>query len=319
MFNRMAYTESASQSETAILRELADARADAAAREATLDAKRAEVAALKAEAVATVDRTRTLEAAAVRAEAHSAGLVRAADEAAKVIAAERAAEIRRMQEAQVEADKISALLAERARQAKARAAAAAAAAARAAEAERARAEQERQRSSGGNKASQAQPRRQSQPAPPASAGSILMRPVDGPVSSPFGMRVHPITGVYKLHDGTDFGGGCGTPIYAAASGTVIESGYYGAWGNRAVVDHGLVGGVGLATAYNHMTTIVATSGSVRRGDLVGYMGSTATPPGATCTSTSTSTASRRPDALPLGPAGRPGDPLEARPEPDLRP
>ena len=99
-------------------------------------------------------------------------------------------------------------------------------------------------------------------------------PVNGYITSPFGMRVHPITGVYKLHDGVDFGAACGTPIYAAASGSVVEAGYSGAWGNRIVVDHGLVDGDGLATGYNHMSGLAVSGGSVSRGQLLGWVGST---------------------------------------------
>ncbi len=45
----------------------------------------------------------------------------------------------------------------------------------------------------------------------------------GPVTSPYGMRVHPVTGVRKLHDGTDFGVACGTAVHAAAAGTVVSA------------------------------------------------------------------------------------------------
>lgn len=89
------------------------------------------------------------------------------------------------------------------------------------------------------------------------------------------MRVHPVTGVYKLHDGTDFGSACGTPVYAAQSGEVLEAGFSSAWGNRIVVDHGLVGSTGLATAYNHLSRYAVNAGaSVERGQLVGYVGTT---------------------------------------------
>lgn len=106
-------------------------------------------------------------------------------------------------------------------------------------------------------------------------GSTLSRPVSGPVTSPYGMRVHPITRVYKLHDGTDFGVGCGTPIKAAASGTVIERYYNGGYGNRLIVNHGRMRGVSVVTAYNHATGyIVGVGQHVSRGQTVGYVGST---------------------------------------------
>ena len=106
-------------------------------------------------------------------------------------------------------------------------------------------------------------------------GSTLSRPVGGYISSSYGMRRHPLTGVYKLHDGTDFGVGCGTPIKAAASGTVIERYYNGGYGNRLIVNHGTMRGVSLVTAYNHATGyIVGVGQRVSRGQTVGYVGST---------------------------------------------
>lgn len=106
-------------------------------------------------------------------------------------------------------------------------------------------------------------------------GSALSYPVNGPVTSSYGMRVHPITGVYKLHDGTDFGVGCGTPIRAAASGTVIERYYNGGYGNRLIVNHGQMRGASVVTAYNHAAQyIVGVGEHVSRGQTVGFVGST---------------------------------------------
>ena len=100
-----------------------------------------------------------------------------------------------------------------------------------------------------------------------------MRPVGGWITSPFGMRVHPITGVYKLHDGTDFGVGCGTPVHAAASGTVIQTALTVGYGNQLVINHGVVHGVGLATSYNHLMRFSVGPGRhVSRGQLIGYSG-----------------------------------------------
>ena len=50
---------------------------------------------------------------------------------------------------------------------------------------------------------------------------------------------NPVTGIYKLHDGTDFGVGCGTPVHAAASGTVIQTALTVGYGNQLVIDHGV--------------------------------------------------------------------------------
>lgn len=100
-------------------------------------------------------------------------------------------------------------------------------------------------------------------------------PVSGPITSPYGMRRHPVTGVYKLHDGTDFGAGCGTPIRAAYSGRVAEKYYNTAWGNRLVIDHGRVDGRYVSTAYNHAIRYTVGVGQrVSTGQVIGYVGTT---------------------------------------------
>ena len=104
---------------------------------------------------------------------------------------------------------------------------------------------------------------------------VLARPVAGSVTSPFGMRVHPITGVHKLHTGTDFGAPCGTPIRAARAGTVLAAEFNRAYGWRTVVVHGAVGGVLLTTTYNHQQDLgVETGQQVAAGEVIGAVGST---------------------------------------------
>ncbi|MBW9216433.1 peptidoglycan DD-metalloendopeptidase family protein [Mumia sp. zg.B53] len=99
----------------------------------------------------------------------------------------------------------------------------------------------------------------------------LVHPVDGPISSPFGMRVHPVSGELRLHDGTDFAVPCGTPVRSAAAGRVVGSGYDPAYGNRVVVEHG----GGLSTTYNHLIRPGTAAGtSVEAGTVVGSVGST---------------------------------------------
>lgn len=110
---------------------------------------------------------------------------------------------------------------------------------------------------------------------PVDSGGFLAYPVNGRVTSPFGYRRHPIYGYWGLHDGVDFATSCGTPMYAAASGTVIASIWSSVYGNRLIVDHGYARGVGLATIYNHATSYVVGRGShVKRGQLIGYIGTT---------------------------------------------
>jgi murein DD-endopeptidase MepM/ murein hydrolase activator NlpD len=106
-------------------------------------------------------------------------------------------------------------------------------------------------------------------------GASLSRPVDGGITSAYGMRVHPITGVYKLHDGTDFGASCGTPIRAAAGGVILEQYYNGGYGNRVILNNGLMRGQSVVTTYNHLSRFARSAGdAVNRGDIIGYVGST---------------------------------------------
>lgn len=107
------------------------------------------------------------------------------------------------------------------------------------------------------------------------SGATLSRPVYGPITSPYGMRVHPVTGVYKLHDGTDFGVGCGVPIRAAASGTVVAQYFNAGYGNRVILNNGVKRGVSVITTYNHLSRFAVSAGSrVSRGQVIGYVGST---------------------------------------------
>jgi murein DD-endopeptidase MepM/ murein hydrolase activator NlpD len=99
--------------------------------------------------------------------------------------------------------------------------------------------------------------------------------VSGSITSSYGMRLHPVLRVWKLHDGTDFGVGCGTPIYAATAGTVAWATYKGGYGNQVLINHGMVNGSPLATSYSHMSAFSVSAGQqVARGQRVGYVGST---------------------------------------------
>jgi len=120
------------------------------------------------------------------------------------------------------------------------------------------------------------PRPGPEPAPtPAIGGGRLSRPATAPITSPFGMRFHPILKRWRLHNGTDFGVGCGTPVRAAADGRVVSSAFSTGYGNRVVVDHGNIDGIPLATTYNHLTRRLVQVGSVvRRGQVVGISGTT---------------------------------------------
>ncbi len=87
--------------------------------------------------------------------------------------------------------------------------------------------------------------------------NYLSYPAYGPTTSGFGMRWHPVLQKWMLHDGLDWGIACGTPVQAAAPGTVIRAGWReSGWGNQILIDHGIHRGVDLVTSYNHLSSIV---------------------------------------------------------------
>lgn len=94
------------------------------------------------------------------------------------------------------------------------------------------------------------------------------------IGSVFGYRINPVDGVNRLHAGVDFPFGCGTAVVAAADGTVVSVGSDNIAGNNLVVDHGYVRGQNLATQYEHLSKFVVRAGSVKRGQLIGYSGTT---------------------------------------------
>ena len=100
---------------------------------------------------------------------------------------------------------------------------------------------------------------------PAATGSGFQWPVSGPITSPFGMRWG------TLHPGIDIGVGSGTPVHAAASGTVIWCGWMSGYGNLVMIDHHN----GLVTLYGHNTSVaVSCNQQVSQGQVVSYSGCT---------------------------------------------
>lgn len=100
-------------------------------------------------------------------------------------------------------------------------------------------------------------------------------PVAGPISSGFGMRTHPVTGVRSLHDGTDIAAPCGAPLVAPFRGRVVAVTRHPALGLRIVIDHGLVDGHHVRTSLNHLSAqSVRTGARVAQGQVVGRVGST---------------------------------------------
>ena len=97
------------------------------------------------------------------------------------------------------------------------------------------------------------------------------------VSSEYGWRKNPVSGVNKLHAGIDLAAPGGTPIYAAASGYVQVAGWSsGGYGNYVIIYHGKMSdGVAYSTLYGHMKSVATSAGKyVKQGELIGYVGST---------------------------------------------
>ena len=91
------------------------------------------------------------------------------------------------------------------------------------------------------------------------------------LTSPYGYRIHPTTGQYKFHNGVDLANDQGTPIYAARSGKVTVDTYGSTYGYYVTINHG----DGYSSLYAHMTRSVVDKGdTVKKGQLIGYMGST---------------------------------------------
>lgn len=100
----------------------------------------------------------------------------------------------------------------------------------------------------------------------------------GRLSSGFGSRVHPVLGFRRMHAGTDFAAPYGTPIYATGDGTIQYVGRKGGYGKVIELRHE----DGISTLYGHMSDYqkgLAASDSVKRGDVIGYVGSTGTSTG----------------------------------------
>jgi hypothetical protein len=110
----------------------------------------------------------------------------------------------------------------------------------------------------------------------APANAILAAPTTTlTVTSPYGSRKHPLTGVTKLHTGMDFGAPQGAQVSAARDGRVVFAAPTKAYGNRVVVDHGLIDGKRLETTYSHLSLLEVTAGqAVRTGAPIGRVGST---------------------------------------------
>ena len=96
-------------------------------------------------------------------------------------------------------------------------------------------------------------------------------PVQGHLTSSFGMRFHPVLGYSRMHKGIDYGAPMGSPIVAATDGVVNFAGWHGGHGNYVQIKQS----ANMGTGYAHMSRIIAKAGQrVRAGQLIGYVGST---------------------------------------------
>lgn len=105
---------------------------------------------------------------------------------------------------------------------------------------------------------------------PVSSGGFV-RPVGGRISSPYGYRIHPITGRRQMHGGVDYAAPMGAKVGSTKAGTVIVKTYNSSYGNYIIVDHGN----GIASLYAHLSGFAVNNGQkVGAGETIGYIGST---------------------------------------------
>jgi murein DD-endopeptidase MepM/ murein hydrolase activator NlpD len=235
-------------------------------RQAELEAK---VAAARDEAAANLKIKKALQSRAAADEATVAQLVREREAVEEAAASEVAQDKARYAE----------LIKERASVDRRIAARIAKAAAERKRAERAAAERRRaaERKANAARRSHSTSKQAHRPRPSAmsTAGHGFSFPVPARITSPFGMRFHPVLRYWKLHDGTDFGAACGTPIRAPHAGRVAERYYNVGYGKRLMIDHGYVSGRYVTTGYNHASRyIVGVGQRVGKGQIIGYVGST---------------------------------------------
>jgi murein DD-endopeptidase MepM/ murein hydrolase activator NlpD len=103
---------------------------------------------------------------------------------------------------------------------------------------------------------------------------LIRKPIaEGDLTSPFGMRFHPILRFARMHTGVDWGAPIGTPIFAAGNGVIIKAGWDSGYGRRVEIQHAN----GYVTTYNHMSGFgrgVAEGAHVNQGQIIGYLGQT---------------------------------------------
>lgn len=258
--------ESVLDAEAATLARLAASQVTREVQESAFEDLKREVASRRAAAAANLADKAQLQAQAQQTESEIEPLVALRTEARQAAAHARTEDLLQLEQLEEEKAEISALLRQRAEEAREAAEAAA------------RAEAEREATERRDPPAPAPDENHDAPSPspaPSPVTAQMSYPVDGYLTSPYGMRFHPIYKQWKLHDGTDFGAGCGTPVRAVTDGTVISMYYNSGYGNRVIMDHGLRASVGLGTTYNHLSGFSTFVGqTVQQGDVIGYVGST---------------------------------------------
>jgi murein DD-endopeptidase MepM/ murein hydrolase activator NlpD len=206
---RYVMVDTALRSQSGALARLNEQQAVRANQEARLEAVRLEIDRLKQEAAANLEVARQAQADAAARKAEVEQLLASQRDALAVIEARKAEEMTRLDQLETERAAL--------------------------EAELRRIEEERKR----REAEEAARRSRSKAAPPpAQSGGILSMPVNARISSHYGYRIHPIYQTRRLHGGTDFAADCGTPVRAAADGSVVRAGVNGGFGNQVVLHHG---------------------------------------------------------------------------------
>jgi murein DD-endopeptidase MepM/ murein hydrolase activator NlpD len=274
--NSIDMAEQAMRSQTAALAQLTSQQATNENAQARLAAVEVEIKDLKRQADAALA---TEQSARDQAAAKKATVDKLISDSAAINAkleAQKPQIQAKMKAVQQQQDAVAAQIAERQR--KEREAAAAAAKA---EAERVASEKAAAEKAAGNNNYVPPPYVPPAPGNPSAFG--LQHPFAGiPITSGFGWRQTPAgtidfngTGGY-VHTGIDFGAPCGTPVYAAAAGTVVFAGW-DVWGggNGVKITHGVIQGNALLTAYYHNTSVQVSAGQrVSRGQLIAYSGGT---------------------------------------------
>jgi murein DD-endopeptidase MepM/ murein hydrolase activator NlpD len=103
------------------------------------------------------------------------------------------------------------------------------------------------------------------------SSGAMMWPIQGPITSPYGWRTHPIFGTARYHSGLDIGADYGDPVRAADGGVVIYADWYGGYGKAVIIDHG----GGITTLYGHNSELLVSEGqNVRKGQVIARAGST---------------------------------------------